>query len=216
MCTRCCTILPFKSLQVSKSLLTLSTSLGIHPWKTGNRADKCAFAAKGFPSKRHLGFPPWQLTMSNGKREGSWPNTGSHTRGPQCIRQWVKEQNIRINITQVGQELLITLLVLTCTILNQMWVKNHWAKTNTGILIFILLAYYITSKIMFFEKSILKTTFSFYFTMKWICTFDFTWLAEMIKLKSHWFIILTLYCKVKQKKKSTRGDASPYFHRKQL
>lgn len=172
---------------------------------TGNRADKSAFTAKGFPAKRHLGFPARQLTMSSGKREGSWPNTASCTRAPQCNRQWVKEENMRINITQVGQELLITPLALTGTIEKQMWVKKHWVKTNTDILVFVLLACYIASKIMVFEKSIPQTNIYLYFIIKWICTSDFTWLAEMIKLKSRWFIMMTLYCKVKQKEKWAGG-----------
>lgn len=66
---------------------------------------------------------------------------------------------------------------------------------------------------MVFEKSILQTTFSFYFIMKWICTSDFTWLAEMIKLKSHCFIIMTLYCKVKQKENQPGGHKSLFSHK---
>lgn len=205
MCTKCCTILPCNSHRVSKSPLPLSTSLSVYPGITGNRADKCALTAKGFPSKRHLGFPPWQLTMSNGKREGSWPNTRSCTRAPQCIREWVKEKTQRSTPLKLNRSLIIP-LVLTGTIQKKkVWVDNYWLKTNTGILIFILLAYYVTSKITVFEKCILQSTFSFHFIMKWIRTSDFTWLAEMIKLKRHWFIIMTLYCKVKQKEKSARG-----------
>lgn len=65
---------------------------------------------------------------------------------------------------------------------------------------------------MVFEKSIPQTTISLYFIIKWICTSDFTWLAEMIKLKSRWFIMMTIV-KSNRKKSELGGRKSLFSHK---
>lgn len=119
-CTKCCTTLSFKSHQVSKSLLALTTSLGVYLGITGNRAEQCALTAKGLPSKDTLALHPGSSPGAMAREKGLH-QTPDHVPEPRSvsIRQRVKEQNTRINITQVGQELLITCLVLTGAIQKQ-------------------------------------------------------------------------------------------------